>query len=148
MVSVVCGTVYLANQKIAQATNDSRSAFERGHLIQTNDLVNVDFLLGVSLTMSKILPIFSIFVSRVPVFTNCFQGKKYFLKATKSGPLSFWVSMNDSHIEVLVHYLTDGGTLISFGESTYITYLTEEVDKYRLVVNGKTAILSKVCLFL
>eukprot|EP01127_Copromyxa_protea_P000151 TRINITY_DN10146_c0_g1_i1.p1 TRINITY_DN10146_c0_g1~~TRINITY_DN10146_c0_g1_i1.p1 ORF type:complete len:2150 (-),score=588.81 TRINITY_DN10146_c0_g1_i1:49-6171(-) len=116
MVSVVCATVYLANQKIAQAINECRSAFERGHLIQMPGSVSVDFLLG---------------------------GKKYFVKATMSGPLSFWVSMNDSHIEVLVHYLSDGGTLISFGESSYITYLTEEVDKYRLVVNGKTAILSK-----
>lgn len=51
--------------------------------------------------------------------------------------------MNESHIEVLVHYLSDGGTLISFGQSSYVTYLQEEVDKYRLVVNGKTAILSK-----
>lgn len=130
MVSVVCGTVYLANQKIAQAINNCRSAFERGHLIQMPGSVNVDFLIGVRI------------ISLIPAYLP--QGTKYFVKATKSGPLSFWVSMNDSHIEVLVHYLSDGGTLISFGQTSYVTYLQEEVDKYRLVVNGKTAILSKV----
>lgn len=57
MVSVVCGTVYLANQKIAQAINNSRSAFERGHLIQMPGCVNVDFLIGVR-TKKKTDPTF------------------------------------------------------------------------------------------
>ena len=51
--------------------------------------------------------------------------------------------MNDSLLTVEVHHMTDGGLLLSLNGASYTTYMKEEVDKYRIVVSGKTCIFEK-----
>eukprot|EP01126_Amoeba_proteus_P032307 TRINITY_DN3153_c0_g1_i18.p1 TRINITY_DN3153_c0_g1~~TRINITY_DN3153_c0_g1_i18.p1 ORF type:complete len:1925 (+),score=392.40 TRINITY_DN3153_c0_g1_i18:882-6656(+) len=118
LVSAVCGTVHLANHLIEEAMMASRDAFERGHIGQTlaAGSVTIDFLFG---------------------------NKKYFVMATKSGPQTFWLSMNNSLIEVGMTALSDGGTLVDFGETSHVTYMKEEVDKYRFTIGNKIALFYK-----
>ena len=51
--------------------------------------------------------------------------------------------MNDSILEVEVHRMTDGSLLLSLDGSSHITYMKEEVDKYRIVIGGKTCVFEK-----
>ena len=51
--------------------------------------------------------------------------------------------MNGSLLEVEVHPLTDGSLLLSLDGASYTTYLKEEVDKYRVVISGRTCVFNK-----
>ena len=51
--------------------------------------------------------------------------------------------MNDSYVEAEAHRMKDGGILINLGGSSYLTFLKEEVDSYRIVVNNKTCVFQK-----
>uniref|UniRef100_A0A8C3I926 Acetyl-CoA carboxylase beta n=1 Tax=Chrysemys picta bellii TaxID=8478 RepID=A0A8C3I926_CHRPI len=46
--------------------------------------------------------------------------------------------MNNTHIEIDVHRLNDGGVLLSYDGNSYTTYMKEEVDCYRITVGNKT----------
>ena len=51
--------------------------------------------------------------------------------------------MKKSLLEVEVHRMTDGAILISLNGASYTSYMKEEVDKYRIVVSGRTCIFDK-----
>ena len=51
--------------------------------------------------------------------------------------------MNDSYVEAEAHRMKDGGILINLGGSSCLTFLKEEVDSYRIVVNNKTCVFQK-----
>lgn len=46
--------------------------------------------------------------------------------------------MNNSLLEVEVHRMSDGSILLSLEGASYITYMKDEVDKYRVVISGRT----------
>ena len=49
----------------------------------------------------------------------------------------FILIMNDSHIEIDAHRLSDGGLLLSYNGNSYTTYMKEEFDRY-MVWGGNT----------
>jgi len=51
--------------------------------------------------------------------------------------------MNNSILEVEVHCMSDGSLLLSLDGCSHITYMKEEVDKYRVVIGGKTCVFEK-----
>lgn len=51
--------------------------------------------------------------------------------------------MNDSHVELEAHRMNDGGILINLNGSSYLTFIKEEVDSYRIMVNNKSCIFQK-----
>lgn len=51
--------------------------------------------------------------------------------------------MNKSLLEVEVHRMSDGSLLLSLDGSSHNTYMKEEVDKYRVVIGGKTCVFQK-----
>lgn len=51
--------------------------------------------------------------------------------------------MNGSHKEVDTHRLADGGLLISVDGASLTTYIREEIDRYRVVVNNRTYVFEK-----
>ena len=51
--------------------------------------------------------------------------------------------MDNSNLEVEVHCMTDGSLLLSLDGSSHLTYMKEEVDKYRIVIGGKTCVFEK-----
>ena len=58
-------------------------------------------------------------------------------------PSVFALLMNDSHLEVAVHRMSDGSLLLSLDGASHTTYMREEVDKYRVVIGGKTCVFEK-----
>jgi len=51
--------------------------------------------------------------------------------------------MNDSYVELEAHRMKDGGILINLGGSSYLTFMKEEIDSYRIVVNNKSCVFQK-----
>ena len=51
--------------------------------------------------------------------------------------------MNDSYVEAEAHRMKDGGILINLDDSSYLTFMKEEVDSYRIIVNNKSCIFQK-----
>ena len=55
----------------------------------------------------------------------------------------FALLMNGSHLEVAVHRMSDGSLLLSLDGTSHTIYMREEVDKYRVVIGGKTCVFEK-----
>lgn len=68
---------------------------------------------------------------------------RLFLQVTQCGPSSFFIVMNDSYVEIEAHRMKDGGILINLVGSSYLTFMKEEVDSYRIVVNNKSCVFQK-----
>lgn len=51
------------------------------------------------------------------------------VQVARQSPTTYVIIMNDSDIEVDVHRLSDGGLLLSYGGSSYTTYMKEEIDR-------------------
>ena len=58
-------------------------------------------------------------------------------------PSVFALLMNGSHLEVAVHRMSDGSLLLSLDGASHTIYMREEVDKYRVVIGGKTCVFEK-----
>lgn len=52
------------------------------------------------------------------------------VQVARQSPTTYVIIMNDSDIEVDVHRLSDGGLLLSYGGSSYTTYMKEEIDRF------------------
>lgn len=118
MDSLICATGLIVNQRLQKVLTDYKSAYERGQIMEitTGGTTSVDLIS---------------------------EGVKYLIHVTQIGPTQFTFTMNNSSINVVVHTLSDKGTLISAGKTTFITYMKEEVDQYVIDVNGATAIFQK-----
>ncbi|KAG7295683.1 hypothetical protein JYU34_021966 [Plutella xylostella] len=119
MLGVVCGSILIADNIITSNFHEFKSALEKGQIQGSSALSNsveVELING---------------------------GHKYKVQATKSGPTSYFVSMNGSFKELEAHKLTDGGTLLSVDGASYTTYLKDEVDKYRIVIGNQTVVFDK-----
>uniref|UniRef100_A0A3P8N7A8 acetyl-CoA carboxylase n=1 Tax=Astatotilapia calliptera TaxID=8154 RepID=A0A3P8N7A8_ASTCA len=66
-----------------------------------------------------------------------------FLQVARQSPTTYVVIMNGSHIEIDVHRLNDGGLLLCYNGSSHITYMKEEVDRFRITVGNKTCVFEK-----
>lgn len=71
------------------------------------------------------------------------EGLKYKVQVTKSGPTSYFLVMNGHFKEIEVHRLSDGGLLLSVDGASCITYMKEEVDRYRIVIGNQTCVFEK-----
>lgn len=71
------------------------------------------------------------------------NGVRYSVQICQQAPNSFWLELNDSHKEVQTHRLADGGLLVSVDGASLTTYIKEEIDRYRVVVNNRTYVFEK-----
>ncbi len=51
--------------------------------------------------------------------------------------------MNDSYVELEAHRMKGGGILINLDGLSYLTFMKEEVDNYRIVINNKSCVFQK-----
>ncbi|KAG1958146.1 acetyl-CoA carboxylase isoform X3 [Pimephales promelas] len=119
ILGVVCGALHVADASFRKSMSDFLHSLERGQVLPAASLVNtfnVDLI---------------------------YDGVKYCLKVARQSPTTYVVIMNDSDIEVDVHRLSDGGLLLSYGGSSYTTYMKEEIDSYRITVGNKTCVFEK-----
>ena len=61
----------------------------------------------------------------------------------KSGPVKYYLCMNQSTLEIEAHRLSDGGLLLSIDGSSYTTYMKEQVSNYRITIGNQTCVLLK-----
>ncbi|XP_051749567.1 acetyl-CoA carboxylase 2 isoform X6 [Ctenopharyngodon idella] len=119
MLGVVCGALHVADASFRKSMSDFLHSLERGQVLPAASLVN---------TFNADL---------------IYDGVKYCLKVARQSPTTYVIIMNDSDIEVDVHRLSDGGLLLSYGGSSYTTYMKEEIDSYRITVGNKTCVFEK-----
>lgn len=119
LLGVVCGALLVADAIFRKSMSDYLHSLERGQVLPANSLlnsVNVDLI---------------------------YEGVKFCLKVARQSPTTYVVIMNGSHIEIDVHRLNDGGLLLCYNGSSHITYMKEEVDRFRITVGNKTCVFEK-----
>ncbi|XP_031712065.1 acetyl-CoA carboxylase isoform X1 [Anarrhichthys ocellatus] len=119
MLGVVCGALHVADASFQKSMSDYLHSLERGQVLPAATLLN------------------SVSVDLI------YEGVKFCLKVARESPTTFVIMMNDSNIEIDVHRLSDGGLLLSYDGSSHITYMKEEVDRYRITVGNKTCVFDK-----
>nr|XP_055054624.1 acetyl-CoA carboxylase isoform X7 [Misgurnus anguillicaudatus] len=119
MLGVVCGALHVADASFRESMSDFLHSLERGQVLPAVSLVNT---VNVDLIYDRV---------------------KYCLKVARQSPTTYVIIMNGSDIEVDVHRLSDGGLLLSYGGSSYTTYMKEEIDSYRVTVGNKTCVFEK-----
>ncbi|XP_076323761.1 acetyl-CoA carboxylase-like [Tachypleus tridentatus] len=119
MLSVICGSLHIADRTILKNFHDFQSSLEKGQILPANILNN------------------TVDVEMV------YDGVKYKVQASRSGPNSYFLCMNNSLKEVEAHSLSDGGLLLSVDGASYTTYMKEEIDRYRVVIGNQTCIFDK-----
>ncbi|PIO38041.1 hypothetical protein AB205_0134810 [Aquarana catesbeiana] len=65
------------------------------------------------------------------------------MQVARQSLTTYVIIMNNSHIEIDVHRLSDGGLLLSYDGNSYTTYMKEEVDRYRVTIGNKTCVFEK-----
>nr|XP_056715156.1 acetyl-CoA carboxylase 2 [Euleptes europaea] len=114
MLGVVCGALNVADGLFRTCMDDFLHSLERGQVLPADSLLN---LVDVELI---------------------YEGMKYALKVARQSLTTYVIIMNNTHIEIDVHRLNDGGLLLSYDGNSYTTYMKEEPDRYRVTVGNKT----------
>ncbi|XP_005636385.1 acetyl-CoA carboxylase 2 isoform X1 [Canis lupus familiaris] len=119
MLGVVCGALNVADAMFRTCMTDFLHSLERGQVLPAASLLNI---VDVELI---------------------YGGVKYILKVARQSLTMFILIMNDSHIEIDAHRLSDGGLLLSYNGNSYTTYMKEEFDSYRITIGNKTCVFEK-----
>ncbi|XP_048411956.1 acetyl-CoA carboxylase 2 isoform X2 [Stegostoma tigrinum] len=119
MLGVVCGALHVADSAFQTSMTNFLHSLERGQVLPANSLLNaVDVEL-------------------------IYEETKYSLQVARQSLTLYVVIMNNSHIEIDVHRLSDGGLLLSYDGNSYTTYMKEELDKYLITIGNKTCVFEK-----
>merc|ERR1719369_320462 len=97
--TLICGALNIADQTIQQNNQSFKTSLERGQTQPASLLkntVDVDLI---------------------------YQGQKYQVSATKTGPTLYWVEFNGTHKEVESFEMSDGQLLLSVDGHSHTTYM-------------------------
>ncbi|XP_078277863.1 acetyl-CoA carboxylase 2 isoform X2 [Rhinoraja longicauda] len=119
VLGVVCGALHVADTAFQTSMTNFLHSLERGQVLPASSLLNT---VDVQLIYEK---------------------TKYSLQVARQSLTLYVVIMNDSHVEIDVHRLSDGGLLLSYGGNSYTTYMKDEIDKYRITIGNKTCVFEK-----
>ncbi|XP_069817486.1 acetyl-CoA carboxylase 2 isoform X2 [Dendropsophus ebraccatus] len=119
MLGVVCGALNVADALFQTCMNEFLHSLERGQVLPAATLLNT---VDVELISESV---------------------KYTLKIARQSLTTYVIIMNNSHIEIDVHRLSDGGLLLSYDGNSYTTYVKEEVERYRVTIGNKTCVFEK-----
>ncbi|CAM4660645.1 unnamed protein product [Lepidochelys olivacea] len=114
ILGVVCGALNVADALFRTCMTDFLHSLERGQVLPAGSLLNI---VEVELI---------------------YEGVKYALKVARQSLTTYVIIMNNTHIEIDVHRLNDGGVLLSYDGNSYTTYMKEEVNCYRITIGNKT----------
>ncbi|XP_043924452.1 acetyl-CoA carboxylase 2 [Protopterus annectens] len=119
LLGVVCGALQIADVAFRRSMTDFLHLLERGQVLPADSLPNtVDVEL-------------------------IYDGVKYILKVARQSLTTYVIIMNNTHIEIDAHRLSDGGLLLSYNGNSYTSYMKEEIDRYRITIGGKTCVFEK-----
>ncbi|XP_070619443.1 LOW QUALITY PROTEIN: acetyl-CoA carboxylase 2 [Erythrolamprus reginae] len=114
ILAVVCGALNVADASFRTCMDDFLHLLERGQVLPAASLLN---MVDVELI---------------------YEDTKYVLKVARQSLTTYVILMNGTHIEIDVHRLNDGGLLLSYNGNSYITYMKEEPDRYRITIGNKS----------
>lgn len=117
--ALICGCIHVADTQQIQNWQHFQQSLQKGQILPANTLNN------------------NLMVELI------YEGVKYVVSVTKSGPNSYFLVMNNTFKEVEIHRLSDSGCLISVDGSSHTTYIKEEVDRYRVVIGNQTCVFEK-----
>lgn len=117
--ALVCGCIHVVDAAQAHNWQHFQLSLQKGQILPANTLANT---------------------SRVELI---YEGVKYVVEVTKSGPNSYFLDLNGTYKNVDVHRMSDSGLLLSVDGSSHITYIREEVDRYRVVIGNQTCVFEK-----
>ena len=107
----------------------------RGQVMNAEMLSNV---VDVELLYEGIKYVLKVPPSYLPIITLSLIVHR--LQVSRVQPTAYALLLNQSVLEVEVHRLSDGSLLLALNGASYTTYMREEVDKYRVVVSGRTCV--------
>ncbi|KAK3859492.1 hypothetical protein Pcinc_034403 [Petrolisthes cinctipes] len=119
MLAVMCGSVLIADNNIQDAFSNFYNSLEKGQVLplkSLNNVVEVDLIS---------------------------EGIKYHLLVTRSGPTQYFLVMNNTHKSVDFFRMSDAGLLLSVDGVSQVSYLKDEVDKYRITIGHQTCVFEK-----
>lgn len=119
--AVYCGTIHLADSKLNENFQQFQQSLQKGQILPANAL-------NIMNTVNSEL---------------VYDGVKYFVSATRSGPNQYFLVMNGTYKYVDVHHLSDSGLLLSIDGSSLTTYMKEEVERFRVVIGNLTCVFEK-----
>ena len=119
MTAVITGCAHIADQEITSRLLDFEKCLGRGQILPLGTLKQ-------SITLDVI-----------------YEGEKYCIEATRSGPTSYILMLNGSVAEVRLNQMADGGSLVRLNGKTTIVHMKEEIDKYRMTIAGQTVLFEK-----
>lgn len=117
--ALVCGCIHVADAIQVNNWQHFLLSLQKGQILPANTLnntINVELI---------------------------YEGIKYVVNVTKSGPNSYFLVLNGTHKTVEVHNLVDSGLLLSVDGSSHVTYIKEEVDRYRVLIDNLTCVFEK-----
>jgi acetyl-CoA carboxylase/biotin carboxylase 1 len=121
MVAVVSASLHIADSAFQRHFSEYQQSLSRGQIVNAEPLVS-----GMDIDL-------------------IYEDVKYLVKVYQCAPNGYFVLLNDSWIELDIHRMSDGGLLLSIAGNSYNTYMKEEVDRYRMVIAGKTCVFDKEC---
>ncbi|XP_054720089.1 acetyl-CoA carboxylase-like [Uloborus diversus] len=119
MLAVICGSLHVADRTILDNFHNFQVSLEKGQILPSNVLTN------------------TVHVDLI------YEGIKYKMEVTKSGPNRYFLVLNNSYKEIEAHRLSDGGLLLSVDGASYTTYVKEKIDHYRVVIGNQTCVFEK-----
>lgn len=119
MVAVTCGAIHIVDVEIEKRLAEFAHSLSRGQVLPRE-------LTEQSADLSII-----------------YDHNKYDVTAARLSPARYSLVLNGQFIEVDLHRLSDGGSLVRLNGESVVVYMKEEVERYRLVVGGRTCIFDK-----
>ncbi|PSC75189.1 acetyl-carboxylase 1-like [Micractinium conductrix] len=116
--SVICGTVLRALGRIASRSAEYISYLEKGQLPPAR------------ISLVTLQEEFVV------------DGVKYSVKAVRLGPQSLRLHLGDTHVDVVVRKLNDGGLLVQVDGSAHVVHSEEEALGTRLTIDSQACLLS------
>ena len=108
MLALICGAIHVADGTISTNFQSFKASLERGQTLPAapflKNSISVDLI---------------------------YQGFKYQVRATKTGPTLYAVEMNQTVKVVEVNHMTDGQLLLTVDGRTHTTHMHETNDAYR-----------------
>lgn len=117
--ALVCGCIHVADSQQVNNWQHFQLSLQKGQILPANTLNNT--------TNVELI----------------YEGVKYIVNVTKSGPNSYFLVLNGTYKSVEVHRMSDSGLLLSVDGSSHVTYIKEEVDRYRVVIDNLTCVFEK-----
>lgn len=117
--SVICTSLHIADRKITAANETFKYSLQKGQILPARTLVNS---VEVQLLYDNI---------------------KYMVEVTKIGPNKYFLVLNNTWKETVVHKMSDGCLLTSVDGLSLSSYLKEEAERFRLTIENKTVVFEK-----